>query len=129
MNLIYTKEIPKKEDLYQLYEGLGWNEFLKLSPDELLKAMKGSWYSVYVYNGSKLIATGRVISDGVTNAYLCGLGVDSGFRNKGIGTEISKMLVKHCLDNNLHIQFFCEEHLVPYYEKMGFRKFAVGMKA
>lgn len=129
MNLIYTEEIPKKEDLYQLYEGLGWNEFLKLSPDELLKAMKGSWYSVYVYNGSKLIATGRVISDGVTNAYLCGLGVDSGFRNKGIGTEISKMLVKHCLDNNLHIQFFCEEHLVPYYEKMGFRKFAVGMKA
>ena len=61
-------------------------------------------------------------------AYLCGLGVSKTYRNQGICTEISRQLVDACKKNNLHIQFFCEKHLVPYYEKQGFVEFAVGMK-
>lgn len=128
MELRYTTGFPEKEDLYGLYENLGWNDFLNLSPERLLIAMKQSWYSIYVYSGSKLIATGRIVSDGIINAYLCGLGVDSHFRNRGIGTEISKRLMMHCLKNNLHIQLFCEESLVSYYKKMGLEKFAIGMR-
>lgn len=129
MNLTYTTELPTKENLYRLYDSLGWNDFLKLSPDQLLAAVKQSWYSIYVYSGEELIATGRIVSDGVINAYLCGLGVNPDFRNRRIGAEISRKLVKTCTENNLHIQFFCEEHLISYYKKMGFEKFAVGMKS
>lgn len=128
MELRYTTKFPTKEDLYSLYENLGWNDFLKLSPEQLLIAMKQSWYSIYVYSGNKLVATGRIVSDGITNAYLCGLGVDFHFRNRGIGTEISKRLITHCLKNNLHIQLFCEENLIPYYKEMGLEKFAIGMR-
>jgi len=128
MDLRYTTEFPTKETLYSLYDDLGWNDFLKLSPEQLSAAMKQSWYSIYVYRGEKLVATGRVVSDGVMNAYLCGLGVHPNFRNLGIGTEISRRLVTHCIESNLHIQFFCEEHLIPYYEKMGFEEFAAGMR-
>ncbi len=77
----------------------------------------------------KLVGTGRVISDGVINSYLCGLGIDPDHRNKGIGTKISQKLVEYCKERNLHIQLFCEEHLQKYYEKMGFEVFALGMKA
>ena len=49
-------------------------------------------------------------------------------RDKGIGTEISKRLVEHGKSSNLHIQFFYEEKLVPYYKNMGFDIFAIGMK-
>ena len=128
MEFIFTTELPEKEDLYNLYEDLTWNGFLKLNSEQLLKAMEGSYYSVYVYSGNSLIATGRVISDGIINAYLCGLGVHSQYRHKGIATKIVNMLIEYCRENDLHIQFFCEEHLVPFYEKMGFDKFAVGMK-
>jgi len=128
MNLRYTAELPTKENLYTLYNDLGWNDFLKLSPEELLVAMKQSWYSIYVYSGEKVVATGRIVSDGIINAYLCGLGVDPNFRNLGIGTEIIRRLVMHCIENNLHIQFFCEENLIPYYEKKGFEIFATGMR-
>lgn len=128
MEVTFTTELPQKEDLYNLYEHLGWNSFLKLNPEQLLKAMEGSYYSVYAYSGNRLAATGRVVSDGIMNAYLCGLGVHCQFRHKGIATKIISMLTAYCKENNLHTQFFCEEHLVPYYEKMGFDKFAIGMK-
>lgn len=128
MELRYTMMFPEKEDLYDLYEELGWNDFLGLSPEQLLIAMKQSWYSIYVYNGNMLIATGRIVSDGIINAYLCGVGVDAHFRNRGIGTEIIRRLVTHCLENNLHTQLFCEESLVSYYKKAGFEKFAIGMR-
>lgn len=76
----------------------------------------------------KLVGTGRVVSDGIINAYLCGLGVIPDYRNKGIGMEISKRLVEHSKSNGFHIQFFCEEKLVPYYKNMGFEIFAIGMR-
>lgn len=128
MNIIYKEKQKQNRDIYDLYEALGWNDFLKLSEEKLAKAMEQSWHVVYAYYGDELVGTGRVISDGITNAYLCGLGVKAEYRNKGIGTEISKRLVEKCKNNNLHIQFYCEERLVPYYENMGFQYFAVGMK-
>ncbi len=128
MEIRYTTKLTEEEDIYSLYDGLRWNDFLKLDKGQLVKAMEQSYYVIYAYIGEKLIGTGRVISDGVTNAYLCGLGVAEEYRSKGIGTEVSKRLVEHCKRNNLHIQFFCEEKLVSYYKKMGFEVFAVGMK-
>ncbi len=129
MVIKYTVNLPTERELFSLYECLGWNDFLQLSQEQLLKAMEQSWYSVYAYHQEKLVGTGRIVSDGIVNAYLCGLGVDPNYRNKGIGTEISKRLVEYCKSSNLHIQFFCEEKLLPYYENMGFEVFAIGMKA
>lgn len=128
MNIKYTTELTTHEELYSLYDCLKWNDFLKLSKEQLSKAMEQSFYVVYAYDEEKLVGTGRVISDGVTNAYLCGLGVAADHRNMGIGTEISRRLVEYCKSLNLHIQFFCKEELVPYYKNMGFEVFAVGMK-
>lgn len=128
MAIICTSELKNELDLYKLYEELDWNDFLKLDASQLNQAMKQSWLVIYAYDGDTLVGTGRIVSDGVINAYLCGLGVSITYRNKGIGTEISRQLVDACKKNNLHIQFFCEKHLVPYYEKQGFVEFAVGMK-
>ena len=129
MNIKYITNLKKNEDIFCLYERLGWNDFLKLNQEQLVKAMGQSWYVIYVYDEDRLIGTGRVVSDGIINAYLCGLGVDSEYRNNGIGTEISQRLAAYCNESKLHIQFFCEEKLVSYYENMGFEVFAVGMKA
>lgn len=128
MRIEYITKLKQQKDIYFLYESLGWNSFLQLNQEQIINAMEQSWYVIYAYDGDNLIGTGRVVSDGIINAYLCGLGVVSDYRNIGIGTEISKRLVKYCKNNNLHIQFFCEERLVPYYNNIGFEVFAVGMK-
>lgn len=101
---------------------------MQLDKDRLLDAMQQSWYAIYAYHGSSLVGTGRIISDGITNAYLCGLGVRPEYRGQGIGTEITRLLRDYCREAKVHLQFFCEEELVPYYENMGFKAFAVGMK-
>ena len=124
----YTTEPKHDADIYGLYEVLNWNAYLKLDATKLAQAMKQSWLVIYAYDGDALVGTGRIVSDGIINAYLCGLGVDEAYRKQGIGTEISKRLVVACKEQGLHIQFFCEEHLVPYYQGQGFIKFAVGMK-
>ena len=128
MKINYSTKLTTRESLYSLYECLGWNNYLQLDKEQLAKAMEQSWYIIYAYHENTLVGTGRVVSDGVINAYLCGLGVDPNYRNKGVGTEISKRLVEYCQSNNLHIQFFCEERLVPYYTNLGFEIFATGMK-
>ncbi|AOT72111.1 GNAT family N-acetyltransferase [Geosporobacter ferrireducens] len=128
MNIKYTTELLHNEDLYELYEISGWNHYLQLSSYELNKAMKQSFYVVYAYLDGMLIGTGRVISDGVINGYLCGLGVHPSYRSQGIGREITRRLLEKCEENKLHPQLFCEEKLVPYYEHFGLKVFAVGMK-
>lgn len=128
MKMEYTTKLKSQKDLYLLYECLGWNSFIKLNEEQLTRAMELSFYVIYAYDEEKLVGTGRVVSDGVINAYICGLGVALEYRNKGIGTEISKRLVEYCENNNLHIQLFCEKELISYYESKGFEVFAIGMK-
>ena len=128
VEICYTNELLHNEDLYELYDGLGWNAYLQLSNEQLQRAMKNSYYVVYAYAGEQLIGTGRVISDGVTNGYLCGLGVRLNYRNRGIGKEITKKLMERCKKDHLHIQLLCSEKLIPYYESLGFTTFTVGMK-
>ncbi len=128
MEIQYVTELPTEDSIFDLYENLHWNKYLELNKAQLLIAMKQSWYSIYAYHENRLIGTGRIVSDGIINAYLCGLGVHSDYRSKGIGAEITRLLVERCQKNNLHLQLFCEEELVPYYENKSFKVFAVGMK-
>lgn len=41
MELRYKISFPAKEDLYAFYEALGWNNFLELSPEQLLSIYIG----------------------------------------------------------------------------------------
>ena len=128
MDIQYKATLNREEDLFCLYNSLGWSSFLKLDETQLAKAMNQSYYVIYAYDGDRLVGTGRVVSDGVINAYLCGLGVEQAYRSMGIGKEIVRLLVEYCKNNKLHIQLLCEEALISYYSAMGFNVFTVGMK-
>lgn len=128
MILLYETKLPAEQDLFLLYEKLGWNAYLRLPAEALWLAMKQSYFAVYVYNDDALIGTGRVVSDGVTHAYACGLGVLPTYRGQGIGAAIMRKLQAYCMEHQVHMQFLCEEALVSYYQKLGFTAFAVGMR-
>ncbi len=124
----YMSIPAKNSDLFDLYEKLGWNDYLKLSEDKMTKAMNGSLFCIYVYDGNLLVGTGRVISDGIINAYICGIGVLPSHRNLGIGSEIISRLSGYCRDKGLHVQLVCESDLVQMYKKFGYEEFAVALK-
>lgn len=125
MALVYRTTLIMDEDIKSLYDALGWHLFSK---EQLLKAMDQSWHVIYAYEETQLVGTGRIVSDGAINAYLCGLGVLPNHRHQGIGKAISERLMDLCKAQGLYVQFFCEEHLVSFYRRMGCDVFAVGMK-
>ncbi|NGZ77556.1 GNAT family N-acetyltransferase [Saccharibacillus alkalitolerans] len=126
--LRWTWELPSAEELHDLYEALDWNDFLRLEPEKLRRAMEGSWRVVSVYAAGELAGTGRLVSDGVINAYLCGVGVREHWRSRGIGSEIVRRLTNEAARAGLHIQLFCSEEHRTYYGGLGFEEFALGMK-
>ncbi|MFD0681504.1 MULTISPECIES: GNAT family N-acetyltransferase [unclassified Paenibacillus] len=98
-------------------------------PKELLyKALVQSWHVICAYNQERLIGKGRIVSDGVINAYICGLVVHPDYQNQGIGSEMIRKLVEKGRESKLHIQLLCTEENIPYYNKLGFEGFAIGMK-
>jgi N-acetylglutamate synthase-like GNAT family acetyltransferase len=124
----YEEAVPDMEQLYRLYENDGWNDFLKLPKETLYKAMEQSWLVISAYDGERLIGTGRIISDGIINAYLCGVIVEPAYRSKGIGKEMVGRLAKRCTQAHLHLQLLAEEEKAPYYEQLGFGVFTLGLK-
>ncbi len=128
MEIEYIVELKDQRKLYDLYESVGWNDILKLTEEQLCEAMNKSYYIIYAYFNNELIGTGRIVSDGIINSYLCGGCVNPHYRNRGIAREIVKMLVEKCKDKNLKVQLFCKDELVSYYEKIGFINSSIGMK-
>lgn len=127
MNYEILEVLKDSLDLYKLYGELGWNKYLKLPKEQLNKAMENSWYVLYIYDGDQLIATGRMLSDGIINAYILGVGVHPSYQNKGLGEEVIQLLVQKGKKSNLNIQLFCKEDVKSYYEKQNFHCFASGM--
>ncbi|MCK8060376.1 MULTISPECIES: GNAT family N-acetyltransferase [unclassified Fusibacter] len=121
--------VPKSSmDIAVLYDALGWLEQINITSHQLKMTMVQSYYVLYAYHGDQLIGTGRVVSDGIINAYICGVGVLEPHRGLGIGKEISRRLVDHCRSNKLHIQLVCKDNLVDYYKKLEFETMGTAMK-
>ncbi|WP_325167501.1 GNAT family N-acetyltransferase [Lederbergia citri] len=50
------------------------------------------------------------------------------YRRKGTGNEIMRKLVEEYQKANIHIELFSEHNNASYYENIGFKEFAIGMK-
>ncbi|EJR61758.1 hypothetical protein IIO_02666 [Bacillus cereus VD115] len=123
----YTIEHPTNfNELLALYESLRWNS-LKLTVNELEQMCKQSWYVIYAFKEQQLIGMGRVISDGVITAVICGVCVLPKYQSIGIGKEIVERLIQHCEQNKVIPQLMCVEKLQFYYESIGFEVFSIGM--
>jgi len=123
----YTTQPPRNfGQLLNLYESLGWNS-LKLTVNDLERMCKQSWYAVYAFDEQKLVGMGRVISDDVITAIICGVCVLPSYQSQGIGKEILNRIINHCEQKKVIPQLMCVESLESYYKDLGFKKFSIGM--
>ena len=122
-----TTEPPDDfNELVKIYKELGWNS-LQLTVTDLEKMCKQSWYAAYAYDNQKLVGMGRVISDGVITAIICGLCVLPCFQSRGIGKELMSQIINYCEEQRVIPQLMCVENLESYYEEFGFERFTIGM--
>jgi ribosomal protein S18 acetylase RimI-like enzyme len=123
MKISYKREIPCKDDFFQLYETTSWNEKSRKTKENLFDAITNSWYSLSAYHNNQIVGYGRVISDGFLHAFIVDLIIAPSYQCKGIGKEILHQLVAKILDNSIYdIQLFCAKGKKGFYIKNGFQE-------
>ena len=93
--------------------------------DDIKKMLKHSDFVFGICNKStdELIGFARVVSDHVFKAFIFDVIIEQSYRNKGLGKFILETIFNHpILCNVSHIELYCPETLVPYYEKLGFKR-------
>jgi len=122
MTIEYRNSLPSKEEFVALFDTTGWNMEYNLSPEELIRAISNSWFTVSAYDADTLVGFGRIVSDGVLHAMIYDLITDPSYQNHGIGTEILARLVAKATINGIRdIQLFCARGKRSFYENRHFK--------
>ncbi len=111
------------DELVELYKTGGW-WFDHYNPDGITQLIKGSSaFAVAVDDRTgKAVGMGRVISDGVSDAYIQDVVVQKPYRGMGIGVNIIQTLLKQCLSKGMHwIGLIAEPGTKGFYTPLGFK--------
>jgi len=94
------------------------------TPEEYRRSHLNSHAVILGYLDGVPVANGRILSDGVCNAYLVDIWTAAPHRRQGIGTEVVTRLVATVPGQ--HVGLFTE-HMVPFYAALGFHPQDGGM--
>ena len=112
-----------ENEIVELYKAGGW---WKESYDSsgVNNLIKGSYaFAVVIDKSGKAIGMGRIISDGISDAYIQDLVILPKFRNQGIGKKIVKFLIKRCKDDGIFwIGLIAEPDQDGFYNTLGFKQ-------
>ncbi len=112
-----------EEEIVKLYKAGGWwKEYYDSSAIKDL--IKGSFaFAIAIdKNSNKSIGMGRLISDGVSDAYIQDLVVIPKYREKGVGKQIVKTLINYCKKRKITwIGLIAEPYQEKFYKNLGFK--------
>ncbi|UFU01322.1 GNAT family N-acetyltransferase [Radiobacillus kanasensis] len=101
----------------KLYEDAGWwEERTELEIEKMLERVS----SVGAWKSDSLVGFARAVSDDTFRAYIEDVVILQDYQKSGIGM----IMIAKLLDELSHIDIislFCEEHLIPFYEKNNFK--------
>ncbi len=107
-----------------LYQQAGW-----LEPSDhvdIVKLIVSNTYAfAIVRDDSNIVAMGRAISDGVSDAYIQDVYVDQNYRKRGLGKLIINTLLEHLQKNNIMwIGLIGNPGTEDFYRPLGFEPMA-----
>jgi len=110
------------QEIVALYRAGGWwkDEY---NPAEIPGLIKGSFaFAVAIdETGGRAVGMGRVISDGVSDAYIQDLVVLPSYRKQGAGKALLRALLSACNKAGLSwIALIAEPGSEPFYRELGF---------
>jgi ribosomal protein S18 acetylase RimI-like enzyme len=113
----YAEKPIKAIDVMELYQNVGWwQERLKQDIEEMLNKQ----LSVGAWRDNTLIGFARAVTDGKFRAYIEDVVIHHSFQKEGIGTKLIEKLLEDLSHIDV-ISLFCEEHLIPFYQKNNFK--------
>ncbi len=87
------------------------------SPEALRRSFEGSRHVTIVRDGDRVIGMARLLSDGVCNAYLVDVWVQSSYRRRGIGSAMVRSLTAAVPGQHVGLQ---TDDAGPFYRSLGF---------
>ncbi|MBF0227176.1 MAG: GNAT family N-acetyltransferase [Desulfobacterales bacterium] len=87
--------------ILEIYKEQGWWKGNSSDLEFLFKLIKGSYCFLIAIKDKKIIGMGRVISDGVSDAYIQDVAVKKEYRGQAIGTNIVKTITTRLNDNGI----------------------------
>ncbi|RLF55696.1 MAG: N-acetyltransferase [Thermoplasmata archaeon] len=110
----------RREDIIELYKSGGWWE--EGTPAELVdRIIKGSFLFVVAEENGRAVGMARVLSDGVSDAYIQDFVVHPSYRGKGIGREILRYILGELKKRGITwIGLIAQPGTMDFYRKEGF---------
>jgi len=91
---------------------------------QLRLSFENSSFVAMAFDGGRCIANGRLLSDGVGNAFLLDVWTHSAFRRQGVARRIMQMLIGAVPGQHVYLQ---TDEAVEFYEALGFSRQPEGM--
>ena len=113
-----------ESDIIKLYKAGGWWKE-SYDPSGIRSLIAGSFaFAVVIDNNTgETIGMGRIISDGVSDAYFQDIVILPEYRGKGIGKKLVNYLIKYCLSKKLiWIGLIAEPGQDEFYSSVGFKQ-------
>jgi ribosomal protein S18 acetylase RimI-like enzyme len=115
-------------------EGVDWNALRDTlvaddfdngrTPEEYERSSRNSHIAIFCFDGDDIIGNGRVLSDGVCNAYIVDVWVRSSHRRRGIASAMMLRLLEGL--QGQHVYLFTDDRM-EFYESLGFCEQPFGM--
>jgi predicted GNAT family acetyltransferase len=95
------------------------------TPAQMERSFRASFRCVFARDGRHIVGTGRVLSDGVCNAYIIDMWTNSAHRRRGIGRRMLDLLCANL--GGQHVFLFTDD-AQAFYAACGFVPRGAGME-
>ena len=92
--------------------------------NQLRLSFENSAVVAMAFDRDRCIANGRMLSDGVGNAYVIDVWTQSDYRQAGIGKEIMRRMTEAVAGQHIYLQ---TDDAIGFYEKLGYARQPEGM--
>ncbi len=112
------------EEIVRLYQAGGWwSETADASNIPALICGSFAFAVVVEKTTGAAVGMGRVLSDGVSDAYIQDMVLLPPYRNRGLGKQLAHTLVEHCLSRDIRwIGLIAEPGYDGFYKSVGFNR-------
>lgn len=93
--------------------------------EQMRVSSENSAVNVFAYAGDEIVGTARALSDGVCNAYVVDIWTKTPYRKRGIARRMMELIAERVPGQ--HVYLAADEEVRPFYEKLGFTPWDVGM--
>ena len=91
---------------------------------QLMQSFANSFAVALGFDGVRCVAAGRLLSDGVGNAYVLDVWTQNSYRRRGIGRRIMQMLIDAVPGQHIYLQ---TDDAAEFYRELGFADQPRGM--